>query len=347
MARRAAGNREVPVNVADNIVGYVVIAEQRQLTDQIDRNFAKEQERSNYLIAAAALLLAAGISAVLARQLTQPIRALAAGTRSVTAGFYDTRITAGRGDELGDLARDFNELSSTLEKNRLSRQQWVADIAHELRTPLAILRGELDAIEDGVRRFDDTTRKSLQAEIARLSKLVGDLHDLSIYDEGGLSDRHAPVDIVGLLNDALQNAENRLLDGQIQLTRRLPATGVTVMADESRISQLFTNLLENTLRYTDKPGKLCVVCERNQDLVRIDFADSPPGVPADTLERLFDRLFRAEPSRSRDTGGSGLGLSICRAIVETHGGDIEATHSELGGLQIRVMLPVAGGRKAE
>jgi two-component system sensor histidine kinase BaeS len=322
-------------------VGYVTIAPRRQLSNPADQNFAREQERSIYLIAAVALIFAALISAILARQLTRPIRALASGARSITAGHYDTRIPVAHGDELGDLAGDFNQLAETLEKSRLSRQRWVADIAHELRTPLAILRGELDAIEDGVRAFDTTTRKSLQAEVARLTKLVGDLHDLSVYDEGGLNYQSERVDIGALLSAVLENAENRLRDAGIELTRQLPKEIIEVLADTTRLEQLFTNLFENTLRYTDSPGSLHVICSVDSDMVELQFADSAPGVPDRSLGQVFDRLFRVSTSRSRDTGGSGLGLSICKAIVDAHGGTIQAMNSDAGGMLIRVRLPLA------
>jgi two-component system sensor histidine kinase BaeS len=325
-ARSGDTTQSVSITVDGQTVGYVAITPRRQLTDRVDQNFAREQERSIYLIAVAALLFAAVISAVLARQLTQPIRALASGARSITAGDYDTRISAVRSDELGDLAGDFNQLTETLEKNRASRRQWVADIAHELRTPLAVLRGELDAVEDGVRTFDTATRKSLQSEVARLTKLVGDLHDLSVYDEGGLDYQSERVDIGALLGAVLENAKNRLREAGIELTQQLPNDVVEVLADETRLEQLFA---------------LHVTCSVESDRVDLQFADSAPGVPDQSTGQLFDRLFRVSTSRSRDSGGSGLGLSICKAIVDAHGGTIQAMKSAAGGLLIRVRLPLA------
>lgn len=336
------GSRQVPIVLDGQTVGFIAIAPQRELTNQVDQSFAQNQERSIYLIAVAALLFAAAISAIFASQLTRPIRALASGARSIAAGDYETRIPATRSDELGDLAGDFNQLAETLEKNRESRQRWVADIAHELRTPLAILRGELDAIEDGVRSFDAATQKSLQAEVSRLSKLVGDLHDLSIHDEGGLDYQSDRINVVGLLAAALDNAGNRFRDAGIRLTRDLPKDTVEVLGDATKLEQLLANLLENTLRYTDSPGTLHVRCFVDSNVVNLQFADSAPGVPSQMLAQLFDRLFRVSASRSRETGGSGLGLSICKAIVEAHGGTIEAKNSDAGGLLIQVQLPVAG-----
>jgi two-component system sensor histidine kinase BaeS len=347
MTQTRDSTQSVPVVVDGTTVGFVVIAPRRQLTNRIDQNFAREQERSIYLIAVAALLFAALISALLARQLTRPIRALASGARSVAAGHYDTRIPFVRNDELGDLARDFNKLSETLEKNRASRQQWVADIAHELRTPLAVLQGELDAVEDGIRVFDAATQRSLQAEIARLTKLVDQLHDLSVYDEGGPDDQRGRVDIGDLLATVLDNARNRLQDAGITLTRRLPERTIEVIADATRLEQLFSNLVENSIRYTDAPGSLYVTCAVDSNTVNIEFADSAPGVPDHALGRLFDRLFRVDASRSRKTGGSGLGLAICKAIVDAHGGSIEALGSDSGGLLIRIHLPLADAARTE
>lgn len=342
----SAADASVPIQVNGGIVGFIAIAPRRQLTNPADQNFARTQQRSIYLVAALALAFAALISAIVARQLTRPIRALAAGARSITAGHFETRIPPAHSDELGDLADDFNRLAESLERNRVSRQRWVADIAHELRTPLAILRGELDAVEDGVRTFDATTRKSLQAEVTRLTKLVGDLHDLSVYDEGAIDYQSERVDINALLGAALDNAENRLRDAGIVLSRQLPSEPVVVLADATRLEQLFANLIENTLRYTDAPGSLDITCCVDSGYVDILFSDSAPGVADKFLSQLFDRLFRVNASRSRDSGGSGLGLSICKAIVDAHGGTIEALRGAAGGLGIRIRLPLAGNLEA-
>jgi two-component system sensor histidine kinase BaeS len=337
--------RAVPVVVDDITVGYVSIEPRRQLTDQIDQEFSKEQERSIYMIALAALLLAALISAILARQLTRPMRSLAAGARAISDGEYNTRIPEVRNDELGELAHEFNKLAVTLEKNRVARRQWVTNIAHELRTPLAVLRGELDAIEDGIRTFDAASQKSLQDEISRLMRLVGELHDLTVYDEGGQNYHLEHFDIVAVLGDVLASSKKRFADTGIELTNELPDRHIAVLADATKLERVFRNLIENSLRYTDAPGRLYVTCRESDDSVIIDLADSAPGVPTANLARLFDRLFRVDDSRSRNTGGSGLGLAICKAIVQAHHGDIEASASEFGGVLIRVRLPTAESAK--
>lgn len=340
MMRDRAAYRALPVVVNGQTVGQLSIAPPRQLTAQADRNFAASQGRSIWVVALAALLLAALISSFVARQLTRPVRSLAAAVRAVAAGQYEQRISVARNDELGDLARDFNQLAETLEKNRVSRRQWVADIAHELRTPLAILRGEIDAIEDGVRPFNLQTQRSLRAEVTRLTQLVGDLHDLSVVDEGGIDEGRERLDLVAVLNDALDAAAGRLDEAGLTLTRETGAGRIVITANPARLQQVFSNLIENALRYTDAPGELRVTCRQDNDCAVIQFADSAPGVASQDLTRLFDRLFRVDTSRSRDTGGSGLGLSICRSIVEAHGGTVEARQSDAGGVLIDIRLPV-------
>lgn len=330
--------RTVPVLLDGETVAYLDIYARETLTDPADRAFARKQEVAILASALAALLIAAIVSLPLARRITQPVQSLVEGADAVTAGKLDTRIEVVNDDELGALAVSFNRLARTLEKNRDSRQRWVADIAHELRTPLAVLRGELDAIEDGVREFNDVTRHSLQAETQRLTKLIDDLHALSVYDDGTPDYHPQPLDIGELLQATLVDAHARLEDRGLSLLTDL-APGLLVDGDASRLEQLVTNLIENSIRYTDAPGQLSVRSHASDDTVHIAFADSAPGVPKRALEHVFDRLFRADQSRSRDFGGSGLGLSICKAIVESHGGSIRAIDSELGGLSVLIELP--------
>ena len=246
----------------------------------------------------------------------------------------------GSGDELGRLAEDFNRLAVTLERNEQLRRAFMADISHELRTPLAVLRGELEAIEDGVRPMSPESVKSLQGEVATLGKLVDDLYELSLADVGALTYRKTALDLAEPLTQALEGFRERLVERRIALETVLPPAGtLTVLADPDRLRQLFNNLLENTVRYTDPGGRLRVEARCERGRVRIDFQDSAPGVPEELLPRLFERLFRVEGSRSRAGGGAGLGLAICRSIVQAHDGEIDARPSPLGGVWVHVSLP--------
>jgi two-component system sensor histidine kinase BaeS len=329
------------IKVDDKVVGELRIEPLRELTQAIDVQFVRRQS-SALIYIAIGLLLFSGLAALLvARLFTRPLKSLLAGSQRIGSGVYDQPIVVGTTDELGELASSFNSVGETLNKNRDARQRWLADISHELRTPLAILTGELQAIEDGVRQMDTATRQSLQAEVLRLNQLVGDLHELSLSDEGGPGYRRDAVDLAVVLTDVLSATRGRLSDGSITLRESLPPDGTVVTGDSVRLTQLFINLVENSLRYTDAPGELSVSYQRQADSIDVIFEDSPPGVPAKSLPYIFERLYRVDESRSRQTGGSGLGLAICQGIVQAHNGEIFAKPSQLGGLAVHVRLPLA------
>lgn len=334
------GGHSVVIVLSGETVGELRIASPVRLTEQIDLEFSRRQTRSIYYVALVVLIFAALASLLIARQLTRPIKSLTEGARDMTAGRYEERITVATNDELGELARDFNKLAATLASNRQARQQWLADISHELRTPLAILTGELQAIEDGVRQSGPGAWRSLQAEVGRLSQLVGDLHELSLSDEGGLSYARRKLDLAVFLRDALDAERARIMDAGINLELSIGDGALTILGDPARLRQLISNLLQNTLRYTTAPGRLRVGCTASGEFAIVEFADSSPGVPAESLPRIFDRLYRVDASRSRATGGAGLGLSICKAIVDAHAGEISAGPSDLGGLRVLVSLPL-------
>ncbi len=321
-------------------VGWLVISPFKTLTDTVDLRFQEQQRKSAWLIGVVATLLAALVAVLLAKNLLAPVKRLTRGTRALTAGDFTARIPVTSGDELGQLATDFNLLAHTLEKNEHARRGFMADISHELRTPLSILRGELEALEDGVRQLTPAALKSLQAEVGTLSKLVGDLYELSLSDLGALSYRKSPTDIIDVLETSVESFRDSLAEQRIEVETILPRTPVTVFADAGRLTQLFNNLLENTLRYTDAGGRLRIQCHSERENVTFDFQDTAPGVPEEMLPRLFERLFRVDASRSRAGGGAGLGLAICQNIVEAHDGHIEARPSPLGGLWIALTLPL-------
>jgi len=324
------------------VVGYLGTLPGRSLREVVDIRFLESQRRAFLVIALIVALVAIALSWPLANALVRPVRRLADGARALAAGRFETRVAAPGSDELGDLGRDFNLLAQTLERTDSARRQWMADISHELRTPLAVLRAELEALQDGVRPLDGASVGNLQTDVERLGRLVEDLYQLSMTDLGAMSYHPRPVDPTALLADdveALRDAfERQGLDLSFTTAIGRP---VTLMADPDRLSQLFRNLLSNSLRYTDAGGRLVVRTDMEGGRWRAEFCDSAPGVPEASLPRLFERFYRVEASRSRAHGGAGLGLAICRNIVAAHAGRIEAVPSPLGGLCVRVDLPVA------
>ncbi|MGI9569848.1 MAG: ATP-binding protein, partial [Desulfobulbia bacterium] len=329
--------------ITDNgrTVGWVGFPKRDLMSHPRAEQFLKQQTRVFWLIGGGILLLAAAVAFILSKHLLAPIKQLTDGTRALASRQFETRIQVRTKDELGQLAEDFNLMADTLKKYEVSRQQWITDISHELRTPIAILKGEIEAIQDGVRDLTHEALDSLKAEVAHLNKLVEDLHLLSLADTQNLSNRRESVKPIEILKTALSAFRNRLngknIDLQLELDneRRIYITG-----DADRLSRLYFNLFENTLKYTDSPGKLFIRSVYTGNQLTISFEDSGPGVPADALPRLFDRLYRVEKSRSRSSGGSGLGLSICKEIVAHHDGEIRAQKSALGGLLVDIKFPV-------
>ena len=304
-----------------------------------DLAFTLAQRHAAIVAAAVALLVALGFAFAIARWLLAPVRALTAGVHALTAGDYAQRIAPTGSAELGALARDFNRLAQTLEAHREARRRWGADIAHELRTPLSVLRGEISALQDGVRAPTPAAFDSLAAEGDRLSGLIEDLYQLALADAGALEYRFETLDLVEVVRDAAQLQKRACADANLALELSLPGDALPVRGDGRRLGQLLDNLIANARRYTDAPGRIRIELARMKDAVRLILDDTPPGVPAESLPMLFERLYRVNAARGRASGGAGLGLAICRAIVEAHGGTISAEASPLGGLRILVDLP--------
>ncbi|HEY6942524.1 ATP-binding protein [Dokdonella sp.] len=350
--QRVAGNPRVPADapsvaiVSDGrTVGRLRLARQPELGDAIDTAFARAQARDALIAGFAILALALPLAFALARWLLAPVRSLAEATRALADGDYARRAGIARNDELGDLADDFDHLARTLERNRDARRAWGADIAHELRTPLSVLRGEVQALQDGVRAPTPAAFDSLQAECDRLGGLVEDLYQLALADAGALEYRFEPLDVAELVQQAAAMQVAGCADAGLVL--ELPAASrMLVRGDARRLGQLVDNLLANARRHTESPGRIRLGLVARDGRVRLTVDDTPPGVPGEALPKLFERLFRVDAARSRAHGGAGLGLAICRAIVDAHGGRIDAEPSPLGGLRIVVELPLAAEERA-
>lgn len=340
-APRGTPQRVEPIVFRNQVVGNLHLNPLDTLASDLDQQFSQQQTRWIYGAAVFALLLAGMLAVAFSRQIVSPIAELTRGTQALAEGRFAQRLEVHSSDELGRLARNFNVLAETLERNQQAQRQWIADISHELRTPLSVLRGELQAVEDGVRAFDETTRKSLSGEVDRLTKLVNDIYQLSVADVGALRYRKEVADVGHVLEDTVDMFEARIRDAGLELETRYPQRPLEALIDVNRLGQLITNVLENTVRYTDRGGRVRVSCVKEGRDIAISIEDSAPSVPPDALPRLFERLYRVESSRGRQTGGAGLGLAICKRIAHALGGNISASPSTLGGLKLVVRLPAA------
>ncbi|WP_208607553.1 two-component system sensor histidine kinase BaeS [Xenorhabdus thuongxuanensis] len=335
-----------PVIYKNNIVGWVIVSASDKITRQADLSFAHQQQFTSWAIVGFSTLLALITTFLLSRGLLRPVKRLVEGTHKLAAGDFSIRVVPSSKDEIGKLATDFNQLASTLEKNEQMRRDYMADISHELRTPLSVLRGELEALQDGVRKPTQETIHSLLSEVTTLTKLVDDLHLLSLSNRGSLAYRKESVNVSELLQISVANYHARFADKQIKLSLNLKEN-VILFADPSRLTQLFHNLLENSLRYTNKHGKVIIRGYSDQQKWILDMQDSAPGLTVEQCQHVFERFYRCESSRNRASGGSGLGLAICYNIVEAHDGIIRVESSALGGIKIHVELPLIKSSELE
>ncbi|MDM8551777.1 ATP-binding protein [Desulfobacterales bacterium HSG2] len=331
--------REIMVN--GNTVGCLGLDITKDMYHPLALEYIKSQINAFYIIGCGIMALSVFLSFFISGRLLRPVRQLTKGTKALTSFRFDTKIEVRAKDELGKLAEDFNRMAETLKKYEEMRRQWISDISHELRTPLTIMRGRIEAVLDGIRELSEETMVSLHSDVIRLSKLVDDLHLLSQADSRNLRIMKTSLNPLQCLGDTLDTFRTMLADHEIKLQADIAYEEPIIMeADRDHLGRLFSNLLENTLRYTDSPGVLKIDAVRKENRLILCFEDSAPGVPDHGLKRIFDRLYRVDKSGSRKLGGSGLGLSICKQIVESHNGTIWAEHSPLGGLLIIVEFPL-------
>lgn len=341
------------LKVEGNTVGQLLLAPADQgaggdrLRSEADAAFLARQFWFLLATGLAGLAVALVASWLIGRRWLRPLGDLTAGARRIAGGDLDARIALQGEDELAVLAASLNDMAARLAHIERSRQQWLGDVAHELRTPLAAMRAEIEALQDGVHCFDSDTGARLHRQVMRLGRLVDDLR-LSLGQDV-LPAEPVPVQPLEVLLDAVEAMRERFaraglaLDAEQVATLRQPdLSQPVVQGDAGRLYQVFANLLENSLRYSDAGGRLrlAVGIDRQRHMLCIDFDDTAPGVPAEQLPRLFERFYSGDASRSRRHGGAGLGLAICRAIVAAHHGRVEAAPSPLGGLRVRVFLPL-------
>lgn len=322
--------------VGDRVAGYIVHYPYEHVSRAEDMAFL----RSQFLGVAVVALLLLGIGAIVAplaaRRWTRPLREIGLATGRVARGELGVRVAAGGAREIEALAADVNAMAASLARLDESRKRWIAQSAHELRTPLMVLRGEVDALQDGVRPIDARSLDSLGEEVRHLARLVEDLHLVAVADTGALPVHPEPLDLVPLAERAVGRFRERAASRGLEILLNVTAVPPAIDADELRIAQLLDNLLENSLRYTDAPGRVEVTLSAEGPLVLLAVEDTPPGVSPEECALLFEPLHRADPARSRREGGSGLGLAVCRAIAHAHRASIAAHPSHLGGLAIEV-----------
>ena len=331
----------VPIKGEDRIVGWLTAPPYEKITDDFSLSFVETQNHYFLIGCGVLILLAAFISLPLSARLVRPVKALAGASHQLASGDFSARILDERKDELGLLIKDFNSLAATLEANEGARKRWIGDISHELRTPLSVMKGELEAMMDGVRPLNQHSVESAHQEVLHLQRLVEDLYELTNADIGALNYRKENLELDELM--VFAGAQFRAVCAAKNINLAVDVnTGneLCIYADKSRMLQLLHNLIQNSIKYTDEGGEIRLSLTRQKSAAKLTLEDSAPGVSSEELSLLFDYLYRTDQSRNRLSGGVGLGLAICQRIVDGHEGNIEASHSDLGGVKISILFPL-------
>jgi len=297
--------------------------------------------RSLLLGGSLAIVIALLLTFVLSRRMTSPIGALVKAARRLGRGDLSQRVQLRGKGEVAALAQAFNTMATDLEHDEQLRRNLIADVAHELRTPLSNIQGYLEAIRDRVMKPNVATIRSLNEEVALLSRLVNELQELSLAEAGELKLVYQAEDITKLVKQAVTHLQPQLTAKEISLSLDLPDNLPLVNIDWQRVNQVLHNLLENAVAYTHKGGTINVAAAKQGDWVKVSVSDTGEGIPAEDLPNIFERFYRVDKSRARVTGGSGLGLTIARRLVEAHGGTI-TVQSKLGkGSRFSFTIPIA------
>jgi two-component system sensor histidine kinase BaeS len=307
-----------------------------------------DQAFTSALLISIGVALVAAVSAALvvswyfSRRVQRSISNVADAAEQMAAGSYRARVPdPGLGGEFAVLASSYNTLAQRLETTESTRRRMLADLAHEMRTPLATIEAHLEAVEDGVRDLDHNTLGVIRGSTHRLHRLAEDISAVSRAEEGGLQISPQPVEAVSLARTAAESARDRYAAKGVHLDLDLD-TADLVRVDPDRLAQVLGNLLDNALRHTPAGGRVTLSCRRVNRWIELLVVDSGDGVAAEHMPHLFDRFYRADAGRDRAHGGSGIGLSIAKALVEAHGGTISATSAGLGhGTTLTVRLPTS------
>jgi len=290
-----------------------------------------------YLTVALAGVLALVMVQVLARGMTSPLGEMAVAARAMARGDYGRRVTASSRDEVGELARAFNQMAAELGEVDRVRRDLVANVSHELRTPISALQAVLENLLDGVSEPDPDTFRTMLAQVQRLGRLVSQLLDLSRLESGAVPLQPVRFGVGPLLQQAAD--EVRLGSEPVEVAVDVRPPALEAYGDPERVHQVVANLLENAVRHSPPGGRVDVAAVRENGHVRIEVNDQGPGIAPDDMERVFERFYRADAARAASDGGSGLGLSIARWIVDLHGGRIHADNRRPKGCRMVVELP--------
>lgn len=326
-----------PIMVNNQIVGYLGLKPVLDQDDALSINFFSNQKRYLFLVYALSILASLIASLLLATYFKKPIQRLLNGTRALTQGNYQYQVKVNRNDELGDLSNELNALAVILDQHETSRRQWVADTSHELKTPLAVLQAQIEAMQDGIRKPTPEHFASMLAQVTSLKKLTQDLAALAQADAQQLQFYFSTVNPWEVVQQELINFQPNFEQAKLTVTANGEDTELNL--DLDRFKQIVANLLSNSIRYTEAGGQVHIHSMQDEKEWSLYVDDSPFGLSDEQLARIGERFYRVDDSRTRATGGTGLGLALSCKIMQALGGSLSFAHSPLGGLRCKLSFP--------
>lgn len=310
----------------------------RMMLGAAERTFVESYHQSLWWIG----FLFAGVGLVvsyfLSGNITRPLRQLSQAAEKIRQGDLKQEVPVDTQDEVGQLAEVFNQMSAELAANESNRQEFLANIAHELKTPLAVLQGHLESMLDGVEEPEPEKLFSMQEEVMRLARLVGDLRDLSLAQVHQLELHLQPVDLGEKAERAAELLEPLLEEKRLHFVKNMAPSLPVRQLDPDRVNQILYNLITNAIRYTHPGTAILLQTEAAGKRVRLTIADEGPGIAPEDLDHIFEQFYRGDKSRNRASGGSGIGLSLAKSFVEAQGGTITARNRKEGGAEFVVEL---------
>ncbi|WP_034432655.1 sensor histidine kinase efflux regulator BaeS [Acinetobacter sp. CIP 102129] len=326
-----------PILVDQKVVGYLGLKPVLDQDDASSINFFSNQKRYLLLVYALTVLSSLVAALLMATYFKKPIQRLLNATLELTRGNYQHQVMIKRNDELGDLSNQLNHLADILHQHEESRRQWVADTSHELKTPLAVLQAQIEAMQDGIRKATPEHLDAMMRQVSSLKKLTQDLADLAQADAQQLKCYFAEVNPWDVVLQEVDNFKSTFEQNHLEVS--LSGEGALLSLDRDRFKQIIVNLLGNCVRYTEQGGKIQIHTQQNEHEWVLYVDDSPFGVSDEQLARLGERFYRVDDSRTRSTGGTGLGLALSCKLAQALGGSLAFNHSPLGGLRCVLTFP--------
>jgi len=330
----------IPIEVDEQEVGYLLPGTAVTLLREPEQAFLRRLRQTIVPVGVAACGVAILLGLLLTWQLTDPLRKLKTAAQGIAGGDLSQRVDIRSKDEIGELGRTFNQMAENLARAEKLRRNMVADIAHELRNPLTVMRGNLEAILDGVFEPTDENVASIHQQAIFLSRLVDDLQELALADAGQLRIEREPVDLAAVIERTATESGPRAQRESISVAVDVPSDLPVLSADPQRISQVLGNLLDNAIRHSQEGGSITIRASRKEDAVQVDVMDRGTGLSPEELSLVFERFYRGDKARARATGGAGLGLAIVKQLVEAHGGRVWAESTEGQGATFSFTLPI-------